>query len=42
LGRILLIVTAVVHAVLVTVCWRQNPEPDLGGWLMLDALGLCS
>ena len=38
--RALLVVTAVAHAGLTTTAWFWKPAPALGGWLMLDGLGL--
>jgi hydrogenase-4 component F len=37
-----LVGTALIHALLVTVIWRDGgaPPPALGGWLAVDALGL--
>jgi hydrogenase-4 component F len=40
LRRGLLVGTALVHTTLVAVCWKQTPDPALGGWLALDAAGL--
>lgn len=37
--RALLVLTAVVHAMLVTATWIAVPPPLLGGWLRLDRLG---
>ena len=37
--RLLLVMAAVVHALLVVVTWISPPSPLLGGWLRLDQLG---
>jgi hydrogenase-4 component F len=38
--RALLVATAVAHAALTIIAWFWKPAPALGGWLMLDGLGL--
>jgi hydrogenase-4 component F len=38
--RALLVATAVAHAGLTITAWFYKPAPALGGWLMLDGLGL--
>ena len=38
--RLLLVVTAVVHATLTGLMWFTRPDPIMDGWLQVDALGL--
>jgi hydrogenase-4 component F len=38
--RVLLVGTALVHALLTARLWTVRPEPSLGGWLALDPIGL--
>jgi hydrogenase-4 component F len=38
--RALLVATAVAHAGLTLTAWFWKPAPAMGGWLMLDGLGL--
>lgn len=40
LRRSLLLLTAIVHAALTGMAWKHTPAPALGGWLVLDDLGL--
>ncbi len=37
--RLLMVLAAVLHALLVVVTWMSPPSPLLGGWLRLDQLG---
>jgi hydrogenase-4 component F len=40
LRRVLLLATATIHLMATISCWQQTPEPLLGGWLVLDDIGL--
>ncbi len=40
LRRLLLVTTAMIHALLTGAAWIYRPGPALNGWLHLDALGL--